>query len=441
MHISRRALLQLTLVGGFLHNSPSVGLAGPEFTATDQLSTYTLENGLRVHCYRNASKYISAALVLRSKEIMAHAGLAHILEHTSFTGAAGGMTAKTLKRKRRTLIQDSNATTAPGKLEWYASFLPRYASEALHLLAVTSLDQEFDVETVESEARIVLEELLLDKHSSEGAIRRRFNALVYGPGHPYGIDLLEAELAVARTPAQTLAARLREYASLIRLPANMDLFLVGDVEPSRMCALAGQHFGRFPFASGTLLAVPRVGSTRAYQRISGTASDLSNPLSEIRIAWNTGVAIGDPDARVLLALGEYMSEMLFSELREKDGDAYSPQAYYEPDSCSGIFTIIATTRKPLEELEERIFSILEPLRERIDPEELRLYRERWELKRLKVAESSDSMLEALVARLVEGCAMEDLDINSVSPQEIITAARRYLPRHTGAYVCVNLRGV
>ena len=123
---------------------------------------------MRVHCYRNGSRYISAALILRSKEIGAHGGLAHILEHTSFTGAAGNMTASELKQKRRALIQDSNAMTSPGKLEWYASFLPKYASEALQLLAVTSLDQKFDLKPSERGSG-VLEELLLDKYSSEGA--------------------------------------------------------------------------------------------------------------------------------------------------------------------------------------------------------------------------------------------------------------------------------
>src|SRR5690606_32712881 len=102
---------------------------------------YVLGNGLRVHCCRCSSRYISAALVLRSREIMAHGGLAHILEHTSFTGAAGDLPARELKNRHRSIIQESNATTAPGILEWYASFLPRYAPDALHLLAITSLDQ------------------------------------------------------------------------------------------------------------------------------------------------------------------------------------------------------------------------------------------------------------------------------------------------------------
>lgn len=190
-----------------------------------------------------------------------------------------------------------------------------------------------------------------------------------------------------------------------------------------------------------MLNVPRVERTRTHTRMSGIASNLSRPMGEIRIAWNTGVAIGDPDANVLLALGEYLNELLFSELREKHGDAYSPEAGYEPDSCSGIFSIVLTTRKPLREVEKRIFSILERVKDHIDPAELELYRDRWELKRLKLVESSESTLEALVARLVEGCALEDLAIERVSADEMVAAARKYFPTYKGGYVCVNLRGI
>ena len=182
------------------------------------------------------------------------------------------------------------------------------------------------------------------------------------------------------------------------------------------------------------------GQFRTHQRISGVASNLSRPMGEIRIAWNTGVAIGDPDAHVLLALGEYLNELLFSELRKKHGAAYSPEAGYEPDSCSGIFSIVITTRKPLGEVESG-YSRFAEIKDYINPTELALYRDRWELKRLKLVESSEFDFRTLVARLVEGCALEDLAIERVSADDMVAAARKYLPKYKGGYVCVSLRGI
>ena len=441
MNATRRSALQLVLASGFYSVFSRPSLATSAESQSGLQADYRLGNGLRLHCYRNSSKYVSAALVLRSCEILNHSGLAHILEHTSFTGAAGNYSAKDLKRRHRTFIQDSSATTSPGRLEWYASFLPRYASEAIELLAITSLDQKCDIGTVESEARVVLQELLLDKHSGDGEIRRRFNAALYGIDHPYGLDSLDAEIAKVSIPASELAKELKEYANLIRQPANMDLVLVGDVEPLEICKLAEQSFGRYPRAQGPVLELPRAHPTRAYRSFEGLSGELGRPLSEIRIGWNTGVTVNDPEARVLLALGDYMNDVIFSEVREKYGDAYSPEAHYEPDGCSGIFTIAATTSKGSEVVEQRIFSTIERLKTHIDPLELSLHKERWELKRLKTAESNGSMLDCLVARVVEGCAAEDLDIETVSPNEMIEAARKYLPFYKGAYVRVTLQGL
>lgn len=440
MEATRRSALQLILASGLLSCFPRIAVAGPAVCRTGILTSHRLGNGLRVHCYRNGSKYVSAALVLRSCEILNHSGLAHILEHTSFTGAAGNYSAKELKRRHRTFIQDSNASTSPGRLEWYASFLPKYAPEAIELLAITSLDQKCDLRTVESEAKIVLQELLLDKHSGDAAIRRQFNAALYGENHPYAVDNCDAEIAKVKLPARELARELTEYASLIRQPANMDLVLVGDVETGDICQLVEKCFGCYPHAQGPVLEIPKAQPTREYRSIEGVSGDLERPLSEIRIGWNTGVTINDPDARVLLTLGAYLNDVIFSEVRERHGDSYSPEAYFEPDGCSGIFTISAITSKHPELVEERIFSAIERVKEEIDPLELRLHKERWELKRLRTAESGSSMLECLVARIVEGCAVEDLDIESVSPAEMVEAARKYLPDYKGAYTRVTLNG-
>lgn len=371
---------------------------------------------------------------------MAHGGLAHILEHTSFTGAAGGLTAHELKERHKNIIQESNARTAPGILEWNASFLPRYAPDALHLLAVTSLDQRFDVKTVASESRIVLQELYQDKYSGEAAIRRRFQSILYGRDHPHGKDTLDREIATAKTPAKKLARELQDFAAKIRLPANMDLLLAGDFEPAAMRDLAEQHFGGVSYAAGPMLELPRVGITRSYHAMSGKTGDLKRPLSEIRIAWNTDIPIGHPEARTLIALSACANEALFTELREKHGDAYSPEVAYDPDACSGVFTVNVGTSKHPDKVEQRIFSIFDRLKNKLDPAELNRFKERWELKLAKAADSGDTRIQTMAARVVDGCAAEDLDIGSVSYQEVSEAARKYLPRYKGAYVRVSLMG-
>jgi predicted Zn-dependent peptidase len=432
--MTRRDALKASVLGALAMQVPTAAwamIAQP---------TMRLSNGLRVHLAFNTSGYVSAALVLQSKEIADPRGLAHIMEHTSFTGAAGALSAKQVKALHSDCIQDSNATTSRGMIQWNATFLPKYTSEVLELLAITSLDQRFDVETVASEARVVLQELYLDKYDAKGQAKRQFEAALYGPSHPYTHDTTETEIAAARTPPPRLAAELAQYSRLLKLPANMDLFLVGEFDQASVAEMVRKSFGRFAFAQGPKLDMPQVGVTRAHVALNGTSKELRRPMSEMRIAWNTGVSVTDPNARTLLALGEYLNKVLFSELREKSGDSYTPEASFDTDSCSGIFEIkIASSNNP-DGVERRLFDALATLKGTLDPVELRRFRDRFELKRRQGAQNNADILECMVERAVHGASSHDFEIGSITVDQIAVAARTYLPAHRGAYVRLALLG-
>jgi predicted Zn-dependent peptidase len=432
--MTRRGALKAAVLGGLAMQMPTAAraLIAPP--------TLRLGNGLRIHLSPNTSGYVSAALVLRSKEIAEPRGLAHIMEHTSFTGAAGSLGAKEVKALHSDCIQDSNATTGHGMIQWNATFLPKYTAQVLELLAITSLDQKFDVETVASEARVVLQELYLDKYDAKGQAKRQFDAALYGPTHPYTHDTTETEIAAARTPPPRLAAELAQYAHRLKLPANMDLFLVGEFDRGSVAEMVHSSFGRFASAQGPSLDVPQVGVTRAHVALNGVSKDLRRPMSDMRIAWNTGVRVTDPQARILMALGEYLNKVLFSELRERSGDSYTPEAKFDTDSCSGIFEIkVASSNNP-EGVERRLFDALATLKDTLDPVELRRFSDRLELKRRQGALNNEELLECMVERAVHGGSSHDFDIRSITVDEIRAAARSYLPAHKGAYVRLTLLG-
>jgi predicted Zn-dependent peptidase len=114
-------------------------------------------------------------------------------------------------------IQDSNASTEPGMIHWEVCFLPKYLEQVLGLLAVISLDQRCDVETVRQEARVVLQELNLDRYQTRSSRGRLLDAALFGNHHPYGMDTTDSEIAKAKTRPERLAAELRAYAQTIRL--------------------------------------------------------------------------------------------------------------------------------------------------------------------------------------------------------------------------------
>ena len=436
MVVNRRHVLNGLLAGGALMG----GQRTTPVHASIQPLSVTLGNGFRAHLVGNDSQYIAAALILQSSEIRAADGLAHMLEHTSFVGAAGAYEASQVKRMHQDYIQESNASTGPGVIQWQVSFLPKHLEHVLDLLALISLDQKCDVDTVRQEARVVLQELYLDRYDARSAHKKLFDAALFGSRHPYGIDTTHSEIATAKLPPHRLAAELREYAQTIRLPANMQLFLVGGLEANSAGAMVAKAFGSFPFAAGPVLAVPQAPVTMVHRAFSAASPELRRPLSQIKIAWNTGVGVAHPEAKVVLALSAYLNAMLFRRLRERHGDAYAPVATYQPDECSGIFEISIPSAQASEQIERKAFEGIAALKASIDASELGRFRDRVELKRRKNAESNEAIVERLVQRAVEGGSIHDLNLEAVTADGVLAAARKYLPAYAGAYVRLSLIG-
>ena len=434
MTVTRRQALKGLFAGGIAAQVPASA------RASSSTPVLALSNGMRVHFATNKSGYVSTALALRSKHIDEPRGLAHIMEHTSFSGAAGSMTAKQVKSLHSDCMHETNASTGRGMIQWSGSFLPRNTAQVMEILATTSLDQRFDVETVASEARIVLQELYLDKYDAEGRAKKQYCAALYGPLHPYTRHTTDTEIAAVRMPAPALAAELTQYARLLKLPANMDLFLVGEFNQEEVTGLIRKTFGRYDFAEGPTLDLPQVGLTGSYKALHAASKELTRPLSENRIAWSTGVCIADPEARTLLALGQYVNKVLFKELREKSGDTYSPEASFKADHCSGIFEIKVQSSNDPAGVEHRIFETLAALKTSVDEKELQRFSDRFELQRLRDAQNNDDILECMLDRTLHGGSSHDFQVKGITAEDIKAAARRFLPAHKGAYVRLAMIG-
>jgi predicted Zn-dependent peptidase len=438
MQINRRDAVRAFLSGVAASSLAPIGTAQAANILQGNRSI-ALDNGFRAHCMPNNSGYVAATLVLRSKEI-SNNGLAHLCEHTSFSGAAGAMSAAEVAGMYKSCIQESNASTEVGAIQWHASFLPQYLPQATGLLAVTALDQKFDLATVGAQARVVLEELYLDKYSPDKLAEYKMDRKLLGQFHPYAKDTMEEEVARCKIPPAELAAQLRDFAASVRLPANMDLFLVGSIDPDAAAKLVQEYFGKYAFAEGPRLEIPRVGVTRAYKGLTEASHELERPMTDLRIAWNTDVCVTSADARVLMALSQYLSTALFDDLREKDGDTYTPEVTYEPDACSGIVKISVSSSKDPERTEKKVFDIIDKMKADIDGRELSRLRDRVALKRRKEAHENETLVNCMLARTLDGASCHDLAVETVTREEVLAAARKYMPSYKQAYVRLALKG-
>jgi predicted Zn-dependent peptidase len=143
---------------------------------------------------------------------------------------------------------------------------------------------------------------------------------------------------------------------------------------------------------------------------------------------------------VLFALSEYLNTALFDELREKNGDTYTPEVSYEPDTCSGVFKIWISSSKDPQHVEKRVLEVVESLKSDIEAAELTRLRDRNQLRRRKEAKDNTTLLHCLVGRTLHGASLHDLAVDTVTRDELLAAARKYLPTYRQAYVRLALKG-
>src|SRR5262245_15108143 len=136
VNINRRDAVKVFLSGVAASSLAPAAMANPIGLVADRKSI-TLANGFRAHCVANSSGYAAATHVLRSTEI-SNNGLAHICEHTSCSGAAGTMSAADVAQLYKSCVQEGNASTEVGAIQWHASFLPQFLPQVIGLLAATA---------------------------------------------------------------------------------------------------------------------------------------------------------------------------------------------------------------------------------------------------------------------------------------------------------------
>ena len=76
----------------------------------------------------------------------------------------------------------------------------------------------------------------------------------------------------------------------------------------------------------------------------------------------------------------------------------------------------------------------------IDGTELSRLRDRIALKRRKEAYENETQVECMVERSLQGGSCHDLAVETVTPEEVLAAARKYMPSYQQGYVRLALKG-
>jgi zinc protease len=179
-----------------------------------------------------------------------------------------------------------------------------------------------------------LTSLLQQKDRPVSIANRSFNAILYGPNHPYGNDASGTDASIKALNRGNLVTF---YENFIR-PNNAVLIVVGDVtmaelKPRLTAAFAGWKKGQVP-AEGSF-RIPPVGKRTVHLIDKPGAAQ-----SEVRIGY-PALARSTKDfftaELVNLVLGGQFSSRLNSNIREKRGFSYGVRSAFQYSRMPGPF--------------------------------------------------------------------------------------------------------
>jgi len=277
-------------------------------------------------------------------------GATHFLEHMLFKGTRK-RSAEQIAREVDRIGGEFNAFTAREETCFHLLLLDRHAPLACDMLEDILLNSQLSSEEVDRERKVILQEIAMVDDSPEDVAHDLFLENAF-EGNGLARSILGTESSIRRMKQATI----RDYFHRFYRPQNLVISLAGDVSHDRAKKLfsamgKGPWPGRKSQKSG-----PTSHRVLAGQRsVNGLTPEFKpgrgwvvREGEQVHWVWGCPAPVQCAPERFAfyllnLHLGGGMSSLLFQEIREKHGLAYSVYSNYSPFSDSGIFTVYAAT--------------------------------------------------------------------------------------------------
>src|SRR5262249_34966953 len=214
----------------------------PRAPAAATPTRQVLSNGVvLISQEQRASDVVAVQLWLRvggRDEAPAELGLSHYLEHMLFKGTPTRPPGS-IDAELEGLGGNSNAFTSYHFTHFDVVVPSSALRAAAELLADIAVNASFVPAELESEKKVVFEEMNLTEDDPERYLQRRLTEVAY-QGHPYGRPILGTRELVRDLTRDTLNA----YYKKRYVPANMVVVVVGAVTAAQARAVADDTFGR-----------------------------------------------------------------------------------------------------------------------------------------------------------------------------------------------------
>lgn len=289
-------------------------------------------------------------------------GVSHFIEHLLFKGTEN-RDAKAIAETIDAIGGQLNAFTSKEYTCYYTRVRDEHAEIGLELLADMLFNSLFVAEEIDRERKVVLEEIRMYEDTPDDQVHDLISAAAF-KGSTLGYSILGREEALTALNRDSITAYLQDRYS----NENIVIAIAGNISED-MLVLVEKYFGRHnnPGKPGAIIPA----------NFSNDKILKTKETEQVHLALAfPGLEASSDDLYTLNLLnnlfGGSMSSMLFQEVREKLGLAYSVYSYHLAFRDAGQFTIYAGTNpRNLDQLIDVLFGVINNnLREQITASEL-----------------------------------------------------------------------
>ena len=292
-------------------------------------------------------------------------GIAHFIEHMLFKGTRRRPAPAQISGAIEEVGGVLNASTEQELTLYWCKVPDFHVDESLELLIDMLRESLFDPAAVESERRVVIEELNMISDTPSYRVDALIDEMLW-PGHPLGRDIGGTKENISRMGRVEMLDHVARYYTPDNIVVSVAGGISGDSVVERVGALSE---GWAAGAPGSWAPV-KPGRRESQVRVQYRGTEQTHMAVAV-----PGLSILHPDRYALdllnVILGEGMSSRLFVELRETRGLAYDVHSAVAHYLDSGALVIAAgVDPKSLYDAVQAIMEELAKLRDGVPREEL-----------------------------------------------------------------------
>lgn len=292
------------------------------------------------------------------------AGTAHFLEHMLFEGTKRLSTSKEVAEYIERVGGKSGAWTDKEYVTYYTKVPKQHLEVAFSYLAEIIFNSTLSDEAIETEKRIVIEELKRKADNPETEIWDLWFEWVWGKNQSLGLSTLGYEETIQNITKQ----QLQDYMEGLYKPANMAIAVVGNFFPEEAEDYASKYFGQKYDGSTPNFKKVKLIPKKVHTKITGT----NTQQVQLIMGFVTNISYTHKDRFTMRVIADILSagvsSRLFQKLIYELGIAYSSgaQCWFFADtglfytyggfSAENVITAIKIILEEFEKIKERKIS-------------------------------------------------------------------------------------